>query len=241
VKYKEETYDELIKQSYGYHDQYDSDSHCVLLKSLYENNYIKGNGESKIPKKIHQIWIGGPLPEEYKAFTQSWMIKNPEWEYKLWTDKDVKDLNIKKRRQYEYATNFGMRADILRYEILAKQGGLYADVDFECLKSFNDLLYLDFFTSIGYERKVELYIGLIACVPNHPIITECINGIKMIPKKKGFEHIFNSTGSYHFTRSFFTEVEKDGNGVVAFPMGFFYPFPNNMRKLHGARRYIKPY
>lgn len=241
MKYTEETYDQLVTQSYCYHDDYPNDPHCILLKSLYEQNYLKTDGEQKIPKKIHQIWIGGELPEQYRRFTQTWMIKNPDWEYRLWTDKDAEEFGMEKYDMFRRCRNNGQKSDIFRYEILRRYGGLYIDTDFECLKSFDDLLYLDFFTSIGYERRVELYIGLIACVPNHPIINKIIKGLRAIPVDKGFNHIFNSTGSYHFTRKFFEQVKDDGSGVVAFPMGFFYPFPNNKRKFGNPDSYVKPY
>lgn len=242
MKYTKETYDELIRQSYcDVSDEYINSEANQNLKSLYENNYLNGSGENKIPKIIHQVWIGGELPERYRGYSRSWILKHPGWEYRLWTENDVESFGLERRSLYYSSKNNGQKSDIFRYEILRRYGGLYIDTDFECLKSFDDLMYLNFFTSIGYETKVELYIGLIATVPHHPIIERCVKDMRNIPKEKGFIHIFNSTGSYHFTRCFKKEVTKDTKGVVAFPMGFFYPWPNNKRKYNNAYSHIKPY
>ena len=41
---------------------------------------------TKIPKKIHQIWIGNaPIPEHCEAFAREMQEMHPDWEYKLWT------------------------------------------------------------------------------------------------------------------------------------------------------------
>jgi hypothetical protein len=92
-----------------------------------------------IQKLIHQLWIGPrPLP----AFTQSWRLcafKN-DWEYRLWREKDIDDLNLKWRACYDAAPMFQIKSDIARIEILSRFGGFYVDCDFVssglCLSQF---------------------------------------------------------------------------------------------------------
>jgi len=38
-----------------------------------------------IPKIIHNIWIGGELPEANEYFSQKVLRMNPGYELKLWT------------------------------------------------------------------------------------------------------------------------------------------------------------
>jgi mannosyltransferase OCH1-like enzyme len=111
-------------------------------------NNFELSEKNVIPKKIHQIWLGGELPENYKRLTESWLKYNPDWEYKLWTDSDVIDLDFPNKGIFNSISNLGMKADLLRIEILNKFGGLYADIDFECLKSFDDMNRLSFYTGI---------------------------------------------------------------------------------------------
>ena len=118
----------------------------------------------------------------------------------------------------------------MRYHILLQYGGIYVDTDFECIKPFDNLLYLDFFTGVGYPKEVELYIGLIGSVPKHQILRHII--LNMIEAKYdgSWKKMFQTTGSYFFTKMFFDMVNQYTVGVVAFPPDFFYPYPNNVRR-----------
>lgn len=43
------------------------------------------------------------------------------------------------QKAFDAAKNYGEKSDILRYEILFVYGGVYADVDVECLQPFDAL------------------------------------------------------------------------------------------------------
>lgn len=115
----------------------------------------------KIPKIIHQVWIGPLLmPDKWMS---SWPEKNPEYEYKIWGNKelfgnkwkcqkmigeyitrcieeikreeDVFVSGIGRIYRGEKATAFAWHviADIMRYEILYNHGGIMPGADTECL------------------------------------------------------------------------------------------------------------
>ena len=52
----------------------------------------------------------------------SWKELNPQWEYKLWDEQNIKELNIENLNVYSKDFNPGYRSDILRYAILKKFG-----------------------------------------------------------------------------------------------------------------------
>ena len=199
-----------------------------VLEELYNKNFLHPKGQlnySKMPRKIHQIWLGGIMPSQYQKYADTWKRYNPYWEYKLWTDKDVDDVDMPNRDLFNSISNNGQKSDFLRYHILNQFGGLYIDTDFECVKSFDTLSYADFLVGIGYPSNVELYIGLLGCSPNHPIMEEVIKSMNEI-KEKGWREIFETTGTYFFTRNFFKVVSEYKEGIIALPPDFFYPFPN---------------
>ena len=71
------------------------------IKEVY-NNYIQNDpGKSVIPKIIHQIWIGGELPEKQKKACRDIQVACNEngWEYKLWRDSDVAELGEFKNKE----------------------------------------------------------------------------------------------------------------------------------------------
>lgn len=241
MKYTNETYDQLIRHSYGYSAKEQLSSDWAVVKELYEKNYLHLDGEPKIPKKIHQIWLGGNLPDKHKKLSESWQRFHPDWEYKLWTDSDAESFGLQNKELFDIAQNKGHKSDIFRYEILSRYGGLHIDTDFECLRPFNDLCYLDFFTSIAYDSKMVLYNGLIACVSGHPIIEYCTNSFSGNYSGHIAHEIMELTGPYYFTRCFLQNVDKETKGVVAFPVGFFYPLPNNERYLKDPYVKVKPF
>jgi inositol phosphorylceramide mannosyltransferase catalytic subunit len=243
MKYDIQTYDLLKSQAYNFSQEiYNSSEEHVILKALYEKNYLNGSGEPKIPKIIHQIWLGSSLPEQYKKWTSTWSKFHPDWEYRLWLDKDAEGFKLSPiaRKHFDESGNYGQKSDILRHEILNTYGGLYVDTDFECLKSFDDLRYLTFFTSSGYNEYVELYPALIGCVPNNPISLRYINDMPPMGTRN-WKEMFETTGPYYYTRCFMKEVTKDIEGIVAFPPKFFYPWPNNVMNSPDRYSYVKSY
>lgn len=241
MRYLNEGYDDLIRHSYAYDQKTQKTSSAwKLVKTLYNKNYVySSDTEPKIPKKIHQIWLGGKLPGKYKKYCDSWQKFNPSWEYKLWTDDDLNSIKITKKEIFDFCPNYANKSDILRYEILNQHGGLYVDTDFECLKSFDDLLYLDFFAGFAHDKDMILYTALIASVARHPITDNCVNMLKKGYNGNDTMKVMRTTGPYYFTECFLADTTKDMNGVVIFPTDFFYPFPNNMRHTSNFKKYIK--
>lgn len=198
-----------------------------FFKATYEKNIslmFKTNATNKTPKKIHQIWLGSPLPEAFKQLQQSWIKHHagPEWVYKLWTDEDVAQMQLYNQKYYDATDNYGVKADILRLEILYQYGGIYADMDCECLRSFDDLLCYDFFTGLQPLDSLFVQLGnaLVASRPGHPILKHCIETIKDDWHLKGAP---TKTGPVHFTKSFCAMVNKDNNIDIALPAFYFNP------------------
>ena len=237
------TYDALMKKSYGYDVDVQKKPEWQLMKTLYTKNYLENTDtEQKIPKRIHQIWLGNnPMPEKYHFYMSTWRDKHPDWEYRLWTDADVCKIPIVHKDIFNLAQNYGMKSDILRYEILKQYGGIYVDTDFECLHPLDDLLNLEFFTGIGFDKELQLYIGLIGSVAGHPIIRDCANTLCTYYSRHKGSIIHNATGANHFTKCFLQNTNESTKGVVAFPMDFFYPYPNSRRdSLDNPYSYISP-
>jgi mannosyltransferase OCH1-like enzyme len=113
---------------------------------------------SMIPKVIHQTWKTSDLPYPFADLADTWKSIHPEWEYKLWTDDMNRDF-IKEfypwflERFDSYPRNI-QRVDAFRYFLLLKEGGIYIDLDFECLENI-ELLLLDATCVIGKEPAIH--------------------------------------------------------------------------------------
>jgi hypothetical protein len=144
------------------------------------------------------------------------------------------------RKFYKAARNPIEKANILRYEVLYKFGGVYADIDFQCLQSFDILNHTyDFYTGIcPPDCKAVLNNALIGCKPKDPIIDYCI---KTVEKDFHFKSRFERTGVMHFTRSFMNVARKLEYTKIALPSTFFYPLPKYYNpKSHHLKTYLKP-
>lgn len=149
-----------------------------LFKTLYEKNkeIQKLEDDANIPKVIHFIWIGpNPFPKESIENVNSWIKLHPGWTYKFWTDRRrslpnrkmelhfISDFEFTKLKYcYEESDNYAEKSDLLRYEILSKEGGLYVDHDVRCFKSF-----------APFHQSYDLYCCLEA--PKQPVLSSSIN------------------------------------------------------------------
>ena len=97
-----------------------------------------------IPRIIHQTWKDHDIPERFREAQESWKRYHPDWEYRFWTDEDIDSLVHERAPDlaplYDAYPNQIQRVDAARYVILREFGGLYADLDLECLKPFDELL-----------------------------------------------------------------------------------------------------
>jgi hypothetical protein len=189
----------------------------------------------KVPKKIHMIWLGSRPPIVVMQMFESWKHFHPEWEVRLWTDKDVSSFCLRNKQAFDTAKNWGEKSDIFRYEILDKEGGLYVDSDFECLKAFDDICKVsDFFAGVAYSCGVPHVLnGLIGCRPGHPIIRRCVDAMRVGNGDNDFQRILRATGPHYFSGCFNEVVSTQACGIVSiFPVTYFYPFPNAFRETY---------
>lgn len=113
---------------------------CEIVASSIEWG-TPGTGTLRsIPKTIHFIWLGSTLPERFHQCIQSFRDMNIGWAINVWGDRGALTLQMRNRGHFDTASNMGLRSDLLRYEILLAHGGVYVDVDYECLQSLDAII-----------------------------------------------------------------------------------------------------
>ena len=99
----------------------------------------------KIPKTIHQIWYQGEehIPSNYRYYASSWRHYNKDYEYLLWVKEDISELISKIYPHYynfyESLPSMIQKIDFAKYCIMYAYGGVYVDMDSECLKPIDSL------------------------------------------------------------------------------------------------------
>ena len=213
-----------------------------FFKSYYIKNSphkVKVQKEPLIPKKLHWIWLGSPLPEKYSAHIQSWIEKHPDWEYKIWTEADVDDFKLINKDLFDASPNYGEKSDIWRYEILERFGGVYIDIDQECLKPF-DVLHHMYHFYVGLQSLdttcVQIGISLIGAIPHHIILKQCV---KHLRNNQDRREIIARTGPLFFTTICLAIMDKSSLCNIVFPASYFFPCGYN-QKGQPRSLWIKP-
>ena len=142
----------------------------------------------EIPRDIYQTWSTKDLPPKMKACVEKLQRDNPEFEYHLYDDADCRafiadEFDPKVVKAYDALIPGAFKADLWRYCILYKRGGVYVDIKFQCEPgfSFKDISS-DFIVREYNDKGTGLYedivyTGCIASKPLNPIFLTAIDRI----------------------------------------------------------------
>lgn len=157
------------------------------MDSVVSGDWGEGGGNRKIPKLFFQTW-------EHKHFTDlfrsvcldSWKRYNPEYQFFMY-DKGERESFIREHfeeRVYLAYCAIGpgaFKADLWRYCVLYKYGGVYADIDTECRGRIDDFVTddMDFVIPIDLnlnplEGDYNLAIGFMAASPGCKVLYQVI-------------------------------------------------------------------
>jgi len=194
-----------------------------------------------IPHVIHQTWKTHDIPPEFQPLQRSWIECNPGFTYRFWTDGDIEAFVEEEYPAllpvfHGYADPIS-RIDLARYLILRSFGGVYADLDFECLRPIDGLLDARSFV-VGLEpdghggltKAVERGLHRILCpsflasVPGHPFWDHLL--ARLVDARDRTD-VLDATGPFLLTRAH-AEYEampgKDGTAAVTVvPPELLYP------------------
>lgn len=220
-----------------------------ILKNLWETNSLTKVPEAdtpKIPKILHQIWVGPKTPPAYfVTFQEKWKHLHPDWEYHLWTDSELEDLNFELKDLIDASPNYAEKSDIIRSELLDRFGGVYLDVDMDPFQSLDELhKKYDFYCGIENPHKIAttnnrlwLGISIIASAPNHPIMKRWkelirarwneVNNNYNSPIERVINHTY-----FPFSMAFFEKYQEGNLTNIALPTTYFYPLAAD----HAAKR-----
>ena len=107
-----------------------------------------------IPKIIHQIWIGPRQPPTKLMDTWKNAHESLGFEYIRWTEEELNRRGFKPQLldKVNQMEEINGKADILRWEILYRYGGVFVDADSFCLRPV-DVLLEKHKAFAGYEHE----------------------------------------------------------------------------------------
>ncbi len=212
----------MFSQLYLYHSSFN-------LAPFFDEEPIKSSDHPKIPKIIHQVWLGDKeLPSLYQKYQQEWKDSYPDFEYKLWTEKEIEQLDFDSKDLYKKTSSYVEKSDVLRYAILNKFGGIYVDFDVEPRGNFAELLYkYDFFATLEpayrqFKVNPSMNGGFMGASANNPILYEAIRILRV-----NFDHYDDFENSVYramfpLGEAFLSQYHKLDH-VLVFPVTYTQP------------------
>ena len=181
------------------------------------------------------------MSEFYENNLNSWKKFHPDWEVKLYDDDDLNDFFNTYYKKYVKKINafnkIIFKIDIFKLLVLHKYGGIYVDMDVECLKNFDALLNNAkksiIFGYGPYEHNNGIYkdIKLVECAimigkKNHPFFLELVDNIKFPKIQKNQGNPVHETGPQFLTKMIRKSKYKKDIQITE-PI-LFYPINNQM-------------
>ncbi len=232
-------------------------SSLEFYKLLYEKNkQVQFNSDPffKIPKVVHCIWLGPrPFPSKSVENIRTWMAHHPDWTFMFWTDRKrpvpchgmqvrhLDDFNFDfLEKEFQLSRNWGERADILCFEILYQEGGLYIDHDTSCVRPFHGLhTGYDFYAGLEMPHEeidgnaLTVGISIVGSKPHHPVIRKVIETVskrwdEVTERLSSSDPLARSRLVGHRTYVAMTYASQShldlaGNTDIIFPASYFYP------------------
>jgi|688.fasta_scaffold59587_5 mannosyltransferase OCH1-like enzyme len=185
--------------------------HKEKLKISYP---LKENYESVIPLNIYQTWHTKKLPE--KMFKTIKLIKNlnPRFKYQLFDDNDCREF-IKNNFESDVLHSFdslipgAYKADLWRYCVLYKNGGIYLDIKYKPLNNFRFITMTEKEHFVLDSDATGVYNALMVCKPGNEVLLKAINQIVKNVRNKYYGTNFLEPTGPKLLQTFFSSEEKN--------------------------------
>ena len=195
-----------------------------------------------IPKIIHQIWWQGEnnIPKTYPDYRSSWKNKNKDFNYIFWDQNTIEKLVDNYfpfiKNKFNSLSKMIQKIDIAKYMILYHYGGIYVDIDSECLKPINNLIKtfdkkkilltefnlnpLEKLLAFGKTKGVVVQNGFMGSTRSHTFWLHCLKVFENedMNKKKyetQLKYIFRTTGPGLLTESYHSYPNKNDITILS--------------------------
>lgn len=194
----------------------------------------------QIPKVIHYCWFGkSPLPDEYKAYIESWKRFLPDWEIKRWDESNFDFEGCAYAKEAYHAKKWAFVSDYARFKIIYDNGGIYFDTDVELIRPIDGIIRNGAFMGLekqdmkrGTKKDVSvgiaagLGIGAPAKMELYREILDCYDSMRFLND----DGSLNQTTVVEYVSDIFKKHGYDGTdtmqtvaGITLYPSEYFAP------------------
>lgn len=198
-----------------------------------------------IPHVLHQVWKTAVLPLAWRDQVLSWRRHHPGWQFRVWSDEEARALVAASFPEllaaYDGFTYDIQRADAARYLILLRHGGVYADLDLECLRPIGPLLaghslvagLAPPFHARELGRQAMVCNSFLAAAPGHPLLQALLRPLGERRRIVTHDEVLASTGPLFLSAMLDRYGTKD---VTLLDPHVFSPFTNGSAPFRALAR-----
>jgi len=195
-------------------EKYNFIKSIIINKKLKIHYPLKSYYNSVIPLNIFQTWHTKTLPPlMYNAVNKIKLI-NPKFKYCLYDDNDCREFiknNFPEDVLYAYDTLIpgAYKADLWRYCILYKEGGIYVDIKY---KPFNNFKFINLTEGEHWVLDIDgqgIYNALIVCKPENHILLQAIRQIVENVKNRFYGTSCLEPTGPHLLAKYFNQSQKN--------------------------------
>jgi mannosyltransferase OCH1-like enzyme len=191
----------------------DIKTYVELKKKLSIQYPLKSNYHVAIPLNIFQTWHTKNLTPSMFQCVSSIKINNPKFHYYLYDDNDCREF-IKNHFQIEVLHAFdtlipgAYKADLWRYCVLYKKGGIYLDIKYKTVNHFKFINLMEKEHWVLDADGEGIYNALIVSKPGNEILRRAIDQVVENVKNRYYgSSCLDPTGPKLLTR-YFSHEEK---------------------------------
>jgi len=179
-------------------------------KTKYPN---KKHYNLSIPANIFQTWHTKKLPPRMYQAIKYIKINNPGFKHFLFDDNDCREF-IKNNfdtsvlNAYDKLIPGAYKADLWRYCILYKMGGIYMDIKYIPINNFKLINLLEQEYWVLDNGGGGIYNALMVCKPNNEILLKSINQIVENVNNRFYGNGFLEPTGPGLLAKYFTEEDK---------------------------------
>jgi len=148
-----------------------------------------------IPANIFQTWHTKNLPPLMQKAVQQVKLFNPLFNHYLFDDNDCREFirnnfNGEILNTYDKLIPGAYKADLWRYCVLYKMGGIYIDIKYKPINGFKFINLLDRDHFVYDINNIDIYNAFMVCSAGNKILFDAINKIVDNVKNKFYGSSF---------------------------------------------------
>jgi mannosyltransferase OCH1-like enzyme len=168
----------------------------------------------QVPANIFQTWHTKQLPPMMFKAIELIKKNNPRFNYYLFDDNDCREFIRKNFRgeilnAYDSLIPGAYKADLWRYCVLYRCGGIYLDIKYIPVNGFKFINLLEQEHWPLDINKTNIYNALLVCKPGNEILFKAINQIVENVKNKYYGPCYLSPTGPELLSRFFSEDQKN--------------------------------